>query len=167
VDSRPDTDVSEEDFRGLMSMICGPVVIVTTMSCGEPAGTTVSAFASLSLRPRLVMFALDRQSRLLDKVEDTGRFGVNVLQFAQAELATTFATKRDDKFAGIEWSTRDGLPYLAGSPGWAVGSVHELVPGGDHIIVIGRIHDIASQTAAPLIYGGRTFGTHSHLPGRH
>jgi Flavin reductase like domain len=49
----------DQVFRDLMAAVCAPVTVVTTMgvtSTGEagPHGATVSAFASLSLRPPLV-----------------------------------------------------------------------------------------------------------------
>jgi flavin reductase (DIM6/NTAB) family NADH-FMN oxidoreductase RutF len=156
-------DVSDRRFRDLMSMVCGPVVIITTAEGPEPAGTTVSAFTSLSLRPRLVMLALDRRSRLLARLRRSRRFGVNVLDAAQSELATLFATKREDKFAGIEWSHRSGLPYLHGSPGWAECAVESLMPGGDHVIVVGRVDDLEYRACQPLIYADRNFGVHSRL----
>jgi flavin reductase (DIM6/NTAB) family NADH-FMN oxidoreductase RutF len=157
-------DTSNQRFRDLMSMVCGPVVVITTAEGQEPAGTTVSAFSSLSLQPRLVMLALDRTSRLLARLRRTRRFGVNILDSGQSELATLFATKREDKFAGIEWSHRAGLPYLHGSPGWAECEVESLMPGGDHVIVVGRVDDLEYQICTPLIYAGRTFGTHMQLP---
>ncbi len=156
-------DVSNQRFRDLMSMVCGPVVIVTTAEGTEPAGTTVSAFTSLSLQPRLIMLALDRRSRLLARLRRTRRFGVNILDAAQSELATLFATKREDKFAGVEWSDRAGLPYLHGSPGWAECAVESLMPGGDHVIVVGRVDDLEYQPCQPLIYADRNFGVHSRL----
>jgi flavin reductase (DIM6/NTAB) family NADH-FMN oxidoreductase RutF len=156
-------DVSNQRFRDLMSMVSGPVVVVTTSEGEAPAGTTVSAFTSLSLQPRLVMLALDRDSRLLSRLRRTRRFGVNILDAAQSDLATLFATKRLDKFAGVEWSHRAGLPYLHGSPGWAECVVESLMPGGDHVIVVGRVDDLDYQDCTPLIYSGRSFGTHLRL----
>ncbi len=156
-------DASNQRFRDLMSMVCGPVVVITTTEGQQPAGTTVSAFSSLSLQPRLVMLALDRTSRLLARLRRTRRFGVNVLDAGQSELATLFATKREDKFGGVEWSHRGGLPYLHGSPGWAECEVESLMPGGDHVIVVGRVDDLDYQVCTPLIYSGRSFGTHAQL----
>ena len=42
--------VGEHAFRDLMAAVCAQVTIVTAAE-GGPFGTTVSAFASLSLRP--------------------------------------------------------------------------------------------------------------------
>lgn len=147
-----------------MSIVCGPVVVVTTMVDDEPAGTTVSAFSALSLRPPLAMLALDRTSRLLRKIETSERLGINVLGEGQEDLAMAFATKRLDKFDGVRWSARNGLPCLHGAPGWAACSVTARIPGGDHIIVVAGVEDIEfSEDVAPLVYGGRRFGTHSAL----
>ena len=51
----------------------------------------MSAFASLSLTPPMVLVALDRGSDLLALVRTSGRFGVNVLGSTQSALALTFA----------------------------------------------------------------------------
>ena len=45
-----------------MAAVCTPVTVVTTADEDGPHGATVSAFASLSLRPPLVTVALDRRS---------------------------------------------------------------------------------------------------------
>jgi flavin reductase (DIM6/NTAB) family NADH-FMN oxidoreductase RutF len=41
--------------------------------------------------------------------------------------------------------------------------VHELVDGGDHVVVLGTV--LAADTVAgpPLTYHGRAFGTHAAL----
>lgn len=70
--------INEQAFRDLMAGVCAPVTIVTTHDDG-PHGATVSAFASLSLRPPMVTVALDRASGVLARILATGRFGVNVL----------------------------------------------------------------------------------------
>jgi flavin reductase (DIM6/NTAB) family NADH-FMN oxidoreductase RutF len=156
----PDPPVSEDQFRELMSVVCGPVTVVTTMAGGAPAGTTVSALMSLSLRPPLVTLALDRSSRLLGKIRASGRFGVNILGYGQEEVALVFATKGDDKFAGVAWAERHGLPLLDGVAGWAGCTLDQEYPGGDHVIVVGAVTDIRSWDLAPLVYGSRKFGTH-------
>lgn len=70
-------------FRKVMASVVTPVSVVTAMSGGEgdglPHRTTVSAFASLSMNPPMVLVSLDRASDLLALVRQTGRFGVNVL----------------------------------------------------------------------------------------
>ncbi|MFI6284836.1 flavin reductase family protein [Streptomyces sp. NPDC051018] len=147
-------------FRAAMAGVCTPVCVVTTVDRGRPHGTTVSAVASLSMSPPMVLVALDRGSGLLSLVRHTGRFGLNVLASGQSDLALRFARKDADRFAGTTWSAEPGSARLAGIAAWVRCEVAELVGGGDHIIVLGSVVDATSTDVAPLTYHARTFGTH-------
>jgi flavin reductase (DIM6/NTAB) family NADH-FMN oxidoreductase RutF len=68
-----------EHFREVMAGVATPVTVVTAMSDGLPHGTTVSAFASLSMNPPMVLVSLDRGSELLSLIQESRRFGVSVL----------------------------------------------------------------------------------------
>ncbi len=157
------TTLLTDTFREVMAGVCTPVSVVTTLGGGAPHGTTVSAFASLSLEPPMVLVSLDRRSDLLRRLPEGGRFGLNVLGSDQADLAAAFARKGDDKFAGVAWDVEDGAPRLAGSPGWLACTVAARVDGGDHVVVLGRVHAAAADGGAPLTYFARAFGTHRAL----
>lgn len=151
-------------FREVMGNVVTPVSIVTALGAGGPHGTTVSAFSSLSMSPPMVLVCLDRGSDLLDIVRSTGRFGLNVMGSGQASLAAGFARKGIDRFAGVEWTLEHGVPRLTGAPGWVACAATQLVPGGDHDIVLGLVLDAGTADGAPLAYHRRTFGTHDPLP---
>lgn len=153
--------VSDQQFRDLMAGVCAPVTVVTATDGGQPFGATVSAFASLSLNPPMVTVALDRASVVLGKIVATGRLGVNVLGRAQDGLALTFAKRGVDRFAGVEWGVDHGLPRLVEAPGWMACSLVRVVDGGDHLLLMARVEHCSTSVAAPLVYGHRTFGTHS------
>ncbi|MGK5531026.1 flavin reductase family protein [Streptomyces sp. URMC 129] len=155
--------VGEQEFRDLMAGVCAPVTVVTGAEDGVPCGATVSAFASLSLRPPMVTVALDGRSSVLARIVATGRFGVNVLGRAQAGVALAFARPGVDRFAGADWAFDHGLPRLARAPGWLVCEVARVVEGGDHRLLLGAVAHAATRAAAPLVYAHRTFGTHSGL----
>jgi flavin reductase (DIM6/NTAB) family NADH-FMN oxidoreductase RutF len=89
-------------FRDLMASVCTPVSVVTTIDGDRPHGTTVSAFASLSADPPMVLVSLDRASALLALVREHRMLGLNILASEQASLAMAFARKGDDKFAGVD-----------------------------------------------------------------
>ncbi|MGH3249709.1 MAG: flavin reductase family protein, partial [Trebonia sp.] len=72
--SRPD-DVEPGAFRAVMATVCTPVSVVTAMAGDRPHGSTVSAFASLSLNPPMVLVSLDLSSDLLRHIRDSGAFG--------------------------------------------------------------------------------------------
>ena len=149
------------DFRAVMAGVPTPVSVVTTLTDGSPHGTTVSAFASLSMAPPMVLVSLDRGSELLARLGHGSVFGVNVLGSDQAALALAFARKGLDKFTGVDWVDDGGAPRLTGSPGWLACTVSQLVEGGDHVIVLGEVRRAATTAAAPLTYHARTFGTHA------
>ena len=157
--------VAEQAFRDLMAAVCAPVTVVTAAE-GAPFGTTVSAFASLSLRPPMITVALDRGSRLLDPVLRTGRFGVNVLSHGQDEIARLFAQPSIDRFAAVDWHYDHGLPRLSGAPGWLVCELAQSVEGGDHMLLLGTVREAEIRTAPPLVYGHRAYGTHSGFAAR-
>ncbi|GAA2862492.1 hypothetical protein GCM10010472_19850 [Pseudonocardia halophobica] len=156
-------DQLQESFLEVMAGVCTPVTVITALDGERPHGTTVSAFASLSLQPAMVMIALDERSDLLAIVRREGRFGVNVLASEQAGLASRFAAKGVEKFDGVEWTARAGLPSLEAASGWLACETSDFVAGGDHTVVLGRVVNAAASMASPLIYHRRVFGTHSAL----
>jgi flavin reductase (DIM6/NTAB) family NADH-FMN oxidoreductase RutF len=159
--------IDQETFVELMSGVASPVTVVTAMTAdGRPHGTTVSSFASLSLDPPLVSFALDRASTLLVHLQPGARVGVNILGAHQQKPASAFARRHrgpGSKFDGVTWTVRAGLPYLPESAGWTAGRVERHVDGGDHILLVMSVEEAESTPTAPLVYARRTFGTHSAL----
>lgn len=156
----------DQVFRDLMAAVCTPVTVVTTADAAGPYGATVSAFASLSLRPPLVTVALDRESALLARILGTRRLGVNLLGSADDEIALRFARAGADRFAGLPWTLDRGLPRLDCAAGWAACELEQAVDGGDHLLLIALVVHAQTGQEAPLVYGHRTFGTHSRFAGR-
>jgi flavin reductase (DIM6/NTAB) family NADH-FMN oxidoreductase RutF len=154
-------DEVQVSFREAMASVCTPVSVVTAIAGDRPHGTTVSAFASLSLSPPMVLVSLDRGSDLLALVRETGAFGVNVLAADQTRLALTFAGKGEQKFRGVGWSSHAGVPRIDGVSGWLACRVAQLVEGGDHIVVLGDVLTADTTPGQPLTYHARAFGTHA------
>ncbi|MFF2324424.1 MULTISPECIES: flavin reductase family protein [unclassified Streptomyces] len=149
-------------FRDVMTSVCTPVSVVTAMTDGQPYGTTVSAFASLSMDPPMVLVALDRGSDLLTVIQATGSFGLNILNSSQPATALIFARKGGpSKFDGVPWVLEGGLPRIGGSGGFLACRVDALIEGGDHIVVFGEVLQADTVAAPPLTYHGRAFGTHA------
>lgn len=153
-------------FREVMAGVPTPVSVVTSMADGLPHGTTVSAFASLSMEPPMVLVSLDRRSELLALVRESQRFGVNVLGADQSALALSFARKGGTrKFDGVRWEIDHDLPRLPGAPGWLACELAQLVDGGDHVVALGTVVAADTEHGRPLTYHGRLFGTHAALEG--
>jgi len=145
-------------FRDAMAELPAGVTVVTTWSrSGDPAGATVSAASSLSLQPPLFLVCLADTSDTQRAIADTGSFLVHVLGDGQQEVAQCFATKLREKFSLVSW--RRGLadlPQIAGCPVLLACDAAELIPAGDHVIIIGAIRDIeVDRTSDPLVYHRR------------
>jgi flavin reductase (DIM6/NTAB) family NADH-FMN oxidoreductase RutF len=156
--------VTDDEFRSLMAGVCAPVTVVTTTTDADgPAGSTVSAFASLSLHPPLISVAFDRGSSLLGRIQRRGRFGVNILAHGQEDVAVLFARRDVDRFAAVGWQLDSGLPRLLAASGWAACELYHDVEAGDHRLLFGLITQARRYDGAPLVYADQTYGTHSEF----
>jgi flavin reductase (DIM6/NTAB) family NADH-FMN oxidoreductase RutF/DNA-binding MarR family transcriptional regulator len=140
-------------------------VIVMTASDGEQCvGMSVNSFAALSLEPPLVLWSIRRQSGSLESFRRAGHFAVNVLAEDQVELANLFANPKEDKFARSAWTRgASGAPLLHGTIAQFECELDQLVEGGDHLILIGRVTRYARYTGEPLLFAqGRYASTQEH-----
>jgi flavin reductase (DIM6/NTAB) family NADH-FMN oxidoreductase RutF len=146
--------IAAEDLRRAMARMPTAVTVVTAFGPEGPSGLTANAVLSLSLDPPLMLAALDRGSRTLRSLEQAGRFGVNVLAAGQTEVARSFGTKleMDEKWEGIAWSERDGIPALDGIVVWVACGLEDVLSGGDHVIVTGSVLDVAAAEGDPLVF---------------
>jgi NDP-mannose synthase len=154
----PGVGVNFKSFTETFSRVPAPVSVVTAYKeDGQPHGTTVSAFSSLSVNPPLVMVALDRSSDLLALLQRTRRFGLNVLATGQEEIGLGCAQKGPEKLAGVSWTDDGGLPRIDGVASWLECRVENVLPGGDHLIVVGLVTGCETEDAEPLVYHRRGF----------
>ena len=146
--------VEIEDFRAAIGLLPTGVTVVTATGSEGPAGATANAVASLSLDPMLMLACLDRGSRTLLAVQAANHFGVNVLSDAQEEVARAFSSKAAvaDKWVGVKWEDRDGLPALAGALVWVACELQDVIAGGDHVIVTGQVIDLETREGDPLLF---------------
>ncbi|MFJ6657700.1 flavin reductase family protein [Streptomyces sp. NPDC091377] len=121
-----------------------------------PAGFACQSFSSLSLDPPLVVFLVGRTSTTWPRIARAGVFCVNVLSAGQAELCRGFAVRGGDKFAGVDHTPApvSGSPRLTGALAWIDCTIHAVHPGGDHLIVVGRVEALGTgaDDASPLLF---------------
>ncbi len=130
------------------------VTITTTLDAdGRPVGFTANSFSSVSLDPPLLLVCLAESASSFDAFRAAGRFAVNILSAEQRALSAAFATRGADKFAGVAWRAEaTGAPVIAGGVAWFDCETHDIVPAGDHAILIGRVVAFETRDAAPLGY---------------
>ena len=83
-----------------------------------------------------------------------GRFGVNALAAGQGELAHRFSAKDPEsaKWEGVEWTERQGLPWLEGALVWVACESRDLIDGGDHLILTGNVLEAEANEGQPLLF---------------
>src|SRR5438552_2329658 len=145
--------MDEAAFKNAMSHFASGVTIVTTEHEGKPFGMTVASFASLSLRPPLVLVCIEKIVKTHDAIAASGKFAVSILSSAQQEVSARFASRSEDKFAGVELRKGTlGLPLIAGALTTIECTIEKSLPGGDHTIFIGNVVDAQTTEGAPLLY---------------
>lgn len=153
-------------MKTLMADMPSGVTIITTRDVqGTPSGATLSAVMSLSLDPPLMLAAFDRRSNTLRDLDLGKPFLIHVLSGSQSDLAMRFAGKASDKFDGVDWRAgKFGMPEIEGATGVITCTVAEVVPGGDHVIIIGAVDGIRHDPEVPtLTYHRRNMFSSRHL----
>ena len=100
-------------------------------------GCTVTALASVSLDPPLLLVSLAEDSRTLAAVRGCGLFGVSVLPGSRIDLAERFATFAGDRFAGVAHHYSEGVPLLDDALAVAACTVERIISVADHSLVLG------------------------------
>jgi len=136
------------------------VTVVTAREPGSGAlvGLTVNSFASVSMAPPLVSWALRLESRSLPAFETAAPFAVNMLTDAQRALSARFARADGDKFDQVAYRLNDeGVPLLDDCLGCIECTVAERLRVGDHAIIIGRVTrwNVHEQAAPLIVYRGK------------
>ncbi|MET9819508.1 flavin reductase family protein [Streptomyces sp. NPDC006355] len=154
------TEISDTRFREVLGHYCSGVTVITAIDGDVPVGFACQSFQSLSLNPPMVTFSPARTSTTWPRIQRAGRFAANVLAKGQDVLCRQFATSGGDKFSGVDWRPGlSGAPLLAGALAWVDCEITEVLEGGDHVIVIGRVLDLAADGGSPLLFFRGRFGS--------
>lgn len=151
----PLADIAADRFKQAFRAYPAGVVVVTADAGRGPVGFTATSLTSLSLSPPLVSFAIATGSSSWPHIEQARSAVVHFLGSDQEPLARTFATSGIDRFAEpTAWRrSPEGEPLLDGVAGWLRLTVEDLVPAGDHRIVVGRVVDSRQQPGRrPLLF---------------
>jgi flavin reductase (DIM6/NTAB) family NADH-FMN oxidoreductase RutF len=148
------------DFKTACSRFPTGVTITTFLdNQGTPCGITVSSFTSVSLSPPLILVCIDFRSPVLQHVAVGRYFGVNVLSECQQELSVKFSRDCSNRFSNIEWyAGQTGVPLFFNVPATFECQVTELLPAGDHLIVIGKVEYVRCGEGCALAYVNRGYG---------
>jgi flavin reductase (DIM6/NTAB) family NADH-FMN oxidoreductase RutF len=132
----------------------GVTVVAACDAEGTPYGLTVNSFTSVSLDPPLVLVCIGHSSTSHDRLVGAECFAISVLAADQRHTARRFAAEPSDgRFGEVPWSLgANGSPLLDGAVAWLECTMYEVVVGGDHSIVIGRVDRSALSDRPALVF---------------
>jgi len=153
------TDLSPTSLREAFGHFPSGVIAIAAEVDGVRIGLAASTFVPVSLDPPLVSFAVQNTSETWPKLKDLPRLGISVLGEAHDEAARALAAKTGDRFAGLSTVSREsGAVFIEGTSVWVESAIEQLVPAGDHTIVILRVADITVHSAVPpIVFHRSTF----------
>lgn len=142
------------EFRDVLGCFATGVTVVTT--CGDdgaPVGLAVNSFASVSLDPAEILWSITSSAPSRSAFETCGAFAVNIMGEQDKESTLQFARPSDDKFGGVAWKRgwRD-VPVLTSALATLECDVKQMIPCGDHHIVVGSVRAIDRRDGDPLLF---------------
>ncbi|GLR67054.1 FMN reductase (NADH) RutF [Acidocella aquatica] len=163
----PISDINEDRAASnrmafVAAMRCAPtaVSVVTTDGSAGRFGVTVSAIASVSADPPMLLACINRRSPVGAAVKQNQKFTVNLLSEQQTNIADCFAGRFSVDggpafdFGQAEWAddAADLPPRLEGACASFHCDVEQIHDAGTHVILIGRVVLAVSGSEPPLAY---------------
>lgn len=135
------SDVDQAAFRRAAGQFAGGIVVVTT---GGGHAMTVSAFASVSLEPPLVLFCAEKIARFHDAVLEAGAWAVSILAEDGEKTARWLATRGRPLEGQLDevphhLAPVTGAPVLDSALAALECETFAVYDGGDHSIIVGRV----------------------------
>ncbi|MGH2937939.1 MAG: flavin reductase family protein [Solirubrobacterales bacterium] len=166
-----ETDIDEVDvdpllFRRTLANLPTGVVLVAARVEGGEVGLVCNSFTSVSLEPPLVSFCVAHTSTTWPRIQSSGRFCVSVLADHHLE-APVFSSRSEDRFVGLDLLHRRSGPALADACAWIDCLPEDVVPAGDHLIVVARVMDLEAaeeEVRRPLVFWRGLYGSFAAAP---
>ncbi|HXN58689.1 MAG TPA: flavin reductase family protein [Candidatus Angelobacter sp.] len=149
--------LDKASFRHAMGHFASGVTIMTTTADGRMHGMTVSAFASQSLDPLLILVSVERSTEMHKLVTASQAFAINILGQHAEGTARFFADnarlKGPEFVDGAYHIGVNGAPLLDEAVAYLEATVHSTLEAGDHSVIVGRVTALeVLSDAEPLVY---------------
>jgi flavin reductase len=146
------------------------VSVITTDGPAGRAGQTVSAVATASYDPPMLVACIQQRSPASDAIAGNGTFTVNFLATQHDHVSDTFAGRpwpgkdRWDFSCG-DWNAGDatatsGQPRLGDALLVATCRVAGRFEAGSHHVYLGEVTGVTSGDGDALVYADRRYGRH-------
>ncbi|NNC98577.1 MAG: flavin reductase family protein [Gammaproteobacteria bacterium] len=133
----------------------GVTVVTARNAAGLPVGLTANSFASVSLEPPLVSWCIDKASTRYKELVAAEYYSISVLNESQQNLSNLFAFRSwdDTVFDEVEWyEGPHGVPQFPDVGARFHCKQEHQYPGGDHLILVGRVESYESDAHTSLVF---------------
>lgn len=143
---------SQELRSGFASFATGVTVITCLDADGQAHGITISSFNTVSLEPPLILWSLNKHSRLMPHFEVGHKQLIHVLERSQEELAMHFAKVKEEQFDGVSHQTTStGLEQINGCVAYYECETVSVHVGGDHNIIVAKVLSLQNHPERKLL----------------
>ena len=152
-------ELSPASLREAFGHFPSGVIAIAAEVDGVRVGLAASTFVPVSLDPPLVSFCVQNSSETWPKLKNLPSLGISVLGEAHDAAARTLAAKTGDRFAGLETeSWGSGAVFVHGTSVWLESAIEQMIPVGDHTIVILAVSSVTvHQDVPPIVFHRSTF----------
>ena len=151
--------IDPRKFRRALGNFATGVTVMTASADGRKVGVTANSFNSVSLDPPLILWSIDKRSGSYPVFAQASHFAVNVLAVGQIALSNQFARPGDDRYAGVPHRPGIGGSILLEDTAASFQcEKHQIIDGGDHWIMIGKVVAYEDSGRDPLLYHQGTYG---------
>jgi flavin reductase (DIM6/NTAB) family NADH-FMN oxidoreductase RutF len=147
--------VNSKEFRHVMGLFPTGVTVVAAQIGERIHAMTANAVMSVSLDPLLVCVGIGRRTKMNAFIEEAGSFSINILREGQRDLSQLFAgTWKHSPLPEVRFEPWVGGPRLAGCLGAIGCQIYEILQGGDHRLILGRVVAlyIGEEPLRPLVF---------------
>ncbi len=154
------------DFRQAMRHVASAVYLITSRGPDGNAGMTATAACSLSFDPMSVLICVNRSASLMQTLEGSGKFVLNILSREDEAVATAFGSPagKASRFVEGDWYDLAGMPALRTSLSSIACDVANSMDFGTHRIFAGVVQQVDNRCGLEeLLYCNGQF---RHLEGQ-
>jgi flavin reductase (DIM6/NTAB) family NADH-FMN oxidoreductase RutF len=153
-------------LRDALGCFATGVTIVTTRWQDQDWGMTCSSFNSVSLDPAIVLWSIRRNSNSHPAFTGSKGYLVNVLGGEHQDLAMKFTQgEHRERFEGADFARADSHRLkLSPALAWFDCELKQVVPAGDHDILIGQVIGFGHRQGHGLVFERSKFGVSAPAP---
>jgi len=138
--------------------VTGVTIVTTQIEPNKYVGFTANSFTSVSIDPPLLLICLGKQLSSFSHFEKAPSFCVSILNENQADIASIFATSKEDRFSQVDYALDDlGNPYIKDAAAHFSCTSYEKTMAGDHMLLIGKVETCATSKRKGLAYVEKQF----------